>query len=102
MANQQNSPTRELKKRNLLGPIANVYASSNTGSWRIERPFVDQELCIACGTCSRYCPADVVTVDKDAAEKVTFNWDYCKGCGICANECPKKAITMINEKEAKA
>lgn len=102
MAYQQNRPSSGSKKRNLLGPIANIYASSNTGSWRIERPSVDNDLCIACGTCSRFCPADVVTVDKDAETKVVFNWDYCKGCGICANECPKKAITMINEKEANA
>ena len=28
----------------------------NTGDWRTQRPVLDQETCIACGTCLLYCP----------------------------------------------
>ena len=64
-------------------------------SWRQEYPAVDYQSCVKCGTCQRYCPADVVTIITNQEECVTFAWDFCKGCGICANECPKKCIEMI-------
>jgi 2-oxoacid:acceptor oxidoreductase delta subunit (pyruvate/2-ketoisovalerate family) len=69
-----------------------------TGSWRIERPFINQDICIACGTCERNCPTNVITVDKEKKEKVSIDWDYCKGCGICSEVCPKSCIEMVSEK----
>lgn len=87
----------------LYGPVATVFASSKTGTWRIVRPDVDHEECSLCATCQNYCPTDVVSVHSDnRAEKVTFDLDYCKGCGICANLCPKHCITMVPESEARA
>ncbi len=83
--------------KRLLGPCALEFSSSNTGSWRLERPQVNYEACIKCGTCKMYCPTNVITIHKDQAECVTFLWDYCKGCGICANVCPKKCIAMVKE-----
>lgn len=66
----------------------------NTGDWRTNRPVLDQETCIKCGTCLLYCPVNsIYKVDG----KFTICYDYCKGCGICAHECPKNAITMIPE-----
>ena len=97
MLQQQEKPTKALRRFNAVGPCANVFASSNTGSWRLERPKVDYSACIRCGICQRSCPADVVTVHKEGTETVTFDWDYCKGCGICANECPCGAIDMTRE-----
>ena len=85
---------------NLYGPVALIYTAANTGSWRLERPVVDYETCVACGTCQKFCPADIITIDKEKTEKVSMNWEYCKGCGICANECPKKCIEMKPEAEA--
>lgn len=81
-----------------LGPCAYQFTASNTGSWRILRPQVNDAACIGCGVCGMYCPADVVRVDKARAPKVEFLWDYCKGCGICANECPKHCIAMVPER----
>lgn len=98
MQMQQDQHMKILKSCNVLGPCANIFISSNTGSWRLERPQVDFSACIKCGACQRYCPADVIDIHKDREECVTFMWDYCKGCGICANECPKKCITMIDER----
>lgn len=66
----------------------------NTGDWRTQRPVLDQEMCIMCGTCLLYCP--VASIHKKEGA-FTISYDYCKGCGICAHECPKKAITMIPE-----
>jgi 2-oxoacid:acceptor oxidoreductase delta subunit (pyruvate/2-ketoisovalerate family) len=86
------------KNSNLLGPCANDFASSNTGSWRTERPQVDFEKCTKCGMCKMHCPPNVITIDKNSEECVQIMWDYCKGCGICANVCPRKCIAMVNER----
>lgn len=86
------------KKLRFYGPVATEFGSSNTGSWRIVRPKVTFDQCIQCGTCERFCPANVMTVYKDGRDAcVTVDFDYCKGCGICANECPVKCISMVPE-----
>ena len=71
-----------------------------TGSWRVERPVIDQSLCIpcrrnkeACFICWLYCPEVVIS----RTIPPTIDLKYCKGCGICAEECPTKAITMVEE-----
>jgi len=81
--------------------VATVFTSSNTGSWRIERPVVRYESCIKCGTCERYCPANIVEVRKNEEKCVYIDYYYCKGCGICANECPTECIEMLDERSAK-
>lgn len=101
MQKQQETAISKQKRSKLQGPCAYVFDSGNTGSWRIERPSVDFDACIACGTCAMYCPANVITVDKTKKERVEIMWDYCKGCGICANECPKQCIAMVDERSVK-
>jgi pyruvate ferredoxin oxidoreductase delta subunit len=71
-----------------------------TGSWRVERPVHDPNLCIpckrnkdACFICWLFCPETVIS--RTIPPK--FDLEYCKGCGICAEECPTKAITMMDE-----
>ena len=59
--------------KTILGPCAYVFTSSNTGSWRIERPRVDFSACIQCGTCRMYCPADVITIHKDSSRHWSFS-----------------------------
>ncbi len=86
---------KELKKVELYGPISNVFTATNTGTWRLERPQADSGKCVKCGLCTKFCPVDAITVDKETG--LSFMWDYCKGCGICANECRAKAITMVPE-----
>lgn len=95
---QQEKHTKKLQKCNVLGPCSISFTAAYTGSWRLERPVVDFSTCIKCGTCQRYCPADLITIDKEKVECVYIDLDYCKGCGICANECPKKCIDMVEER----
>ncbi|MBS4024064.1 MAG: 4Fe-4S binding protein [Clostridia bacterium] len=87
------------KTKVLFGPVATIFSSTKTGTWRIVKPVVDQEKCSFCGNCQKYCPTDVVTIQKETENRgVSFDFDYCKGCGICANVCPKECIAMIPER----
>ena len=98
MQNQQDVRMNEQKKYRVFGPVATIFDSTNTGSWRLERPIIKYEDCVKCGTCAKYCPANIIEIKKDQAECVVIDFDYCKGCGICANECPKKCMTMVSER----
>lgn len=101
MPKQQDTPMSTPAKRRILGPCATVFVAADTGSWRLERPVVNEALCVRCGTCARYCPTDCIAIHREGAP-VEFDWRYCKGCGICANECPKGAIAFESERRAKS
>ncbi|KUO70263.1 MAG: 2-oxoacid:acceptor oxidoreductase [Clostridia bacterium BRH_c25] len=98
MQKQPEAHMNKSKKFRVYGPVATVFSSSNTGSWRLERPKVNFKACIKCGTCAKYCPANIIEIKKDQQECVVIDFDYCKGCGICVNECPAKCMTMIPER----
>lgn len=90
----------KLKADKLLGPVGYLPADSKTGTWRLERPVINEDNCILCGICSKYCPLWVIDINK-FEEEININYEYCKGCGICANVCPKQTIDMKNEEEYK-
>ncbi len=48
----------------------------------------DMSTCILCGLCSRACPADCITVDRDA-KTWSINRDECMQCGACIDACKK-------------
>lgn len=103
MQKQLNKPMTgcgsDSEKKYLYGPVATIFISTKTGTWRIVRPSVDRSRCTLCGNCRKYCPADVVELSGEGPESgVNFDFDYCKGCGICANICPKKCISMVAER----
>ncbi|MBW2082418.1 MAG: 4Fe-4S binding protein [Deltaproteobacteria bacterium] len=65
-----------------------------TGSWRDQRPVIDQDSCKKCGICESVCPDSAVRQIEDL---YIIDYEYCKGCGLCAHECPVEAIEMIPE-----
>ena len=67
-----------------------------TGSWRVQRPVLDRELCKKCGICEDVCPDGAVYTGEDFP---SIDYDYCKGCGLCAYECPAHAIRMVQEEK---
>ncbi len=67
-----------------------------TGSWRDQRPVINQDLCKKCGICESVCPDSAVCEGEEA---YIIDYDYCKGCGLCAYECPADAINMIPEEK---
>ncbi|MCX7832558.1 MAG: DUF362 domain-containing protein [Actinobacteria bacterium] len=56
------------------------------------KPTVDQEICIACGTCMEWCPVNAI--EFDISGKAKINWDICIGCGECRVTCPENAIDI--------
>ena len=57
---------------------------------------IDVTSCITCGICQRKCPANAITVSRDAR-----TWEIqrmqCVQCGACVDNCPKKCLTMKPE-----
>lgn len=77
-----------------VGPHARQKADTPTGQWRLLRPVINDDVCISCGQCLKYCPCGVIS-EKDG--RYIIDYRYCKGCGICAEVCPKNAIGMFKE-----
>lgn len=82
-----------------------------TGSYR-GRPVLvleeSGERCVACGLCSRVCPA--LAIEVQAAEtplkdkerypaKFEINMLRCIFCGLCEEACPEEAIVMSKDYE---
>ena len=78
-----------LRVGNVWGPAGSK--KLNTGEWRTETPVVDNDKCVKCKICERYCPEGCIDIRENGCNIDMF---YCKGCGLCAYECPKKAIEM--------
>jgi len=85
-----------------VGAVVEGRTSLNykTGSWRDERPVIDQEACKRCGICADVCPdSSIKAIEQPGRDKPLYvvDYDYCKGCGLCAHECPAKCIEMVAE-----
>lgn len=65
------------------------------------------ERCVACGLCSRVCPALAIEVQASETElekerypvKFEINMLRCIFCGFCEEVCPEEAIIMSDEFE---
>ena len=65
------------------------------------------ERCVACGLCSRVCPALAIEVQAAETElekerypeKFEINMVRCIFCGFCEEVCPEEAIVMSDEFE---
>ena len=81
-----------------------------TGSYR-GRPVLvleeEGERCVACGLCSRVCPALAIEVRAAETDKVKerypekfeINMLRCIYCGFCEEVCPEEAIIMSKDYE---
>jgi len=66
-----------------------------------------KERCVACGLCSRVCPALAIEIQAAETEdekerypeKFEINMVRCIFCGFCEEVCPEEAIVMSDEYE---
>ncbi len=52
---------------------------------------VDHKLCVACGTCAKYCQFEAVTFINGVKD---IDVEKCLGCGVCIPKCTKNALTL--------
>jgi heterodisulfide reductase subunit A len=56
-------------------------------------PIFDAEKCKACGLCTKVCPYNALSLNKDL-KRIEIIEAACGGCGTCAAECPFGALTQ--------
>jgi heterodisulfide reductase subunit A len=56
-------------------------------------PITFAEKCKACGLCTKVCPYNAITLDKDS-KQIHIVEAACGGCGTCSAECPFGALTQ--------
>jgi len=56
-------------------------------------PILDIEKCKACGLCTKVCPYNAITLNKEL-KRIEIVEAACGGCGTCAAECPSDALTQ--------
>jgi pyruvate ferredoxin oxidoreductase gamma subunit len=64
----------------------------HTGTWRTERPVIDQGKCKRCFLCYLDCPDGAIHLDEGNFPHIDY--EFCKGCLICYEECPPRAISF--------
>ena len=82
-----------------------------TGAYRGRPVLVEEdngeERCVACGLCSRVCPALAIEIQAGETEyekerfpmKFEINMLRCIFCGFCEEVCPEEAIVMSKDYE---
>ncbi len=55
---------------------------------------VDDELCLACGSCADSCQFAAISVADGLAH---IDAAACMGCGVCVNKCPQEAMSLLRE-----
>ncbi len=77
------------------GAIKNVGMGLGSRSAKQEmhsdaKPAVDEEKCIGCKKCTRWCPAQAISMTPK--KKAEIDESVCIGCGECTVTCPAQAI----------
>ena len=58
-------------------------------------PWVNEEMCTACGVCVDECPVGAVAIINEAAQ---IDEENCIRCGRCHDVCPQEAVRHDSER----
>lgn len=77
------------------GAIKNIGMGSGSRSGKMVmhnngKPLVDQDKCVGCRTCAKYCNQSAISFNED--KKAAISDDLCVGCGRCIATCNYDAI----------
>lgn len=67
-----------------------------------DRDFLIGDQCNGCGTCSKVCPRDNITIDTKQGGIKPIYGGHCEFCLACINHCPQQAIRLKKEKNPNA
>lgn len=60
-------------------------------------PYIDEEHCTGCGSCTEWCPKQAITLQS----KAQIDEKLCIGCCECVGVCPEKAIRIVWNENSK-
>lgn len=82
-----NSNLTDNEGMNIITPVVTGKKMVRKPKFRAE---VNQDRCVACGTCVKVCPREAITIFHGCYAEVDL--EKCIGCGLCEKACPAGVI----------
>lgn len=81
------------------GALKNIGMGCGSRAGKMEmhssgKPYILQDICIACGACIKNCAHDAISFEN---KKANTDQNKCVGCGRCIGACPVDAVQSAND-----
>ena len=86
------------------GALKNIGMGCGSRAGKMEmhsngKPFVDENLCVGCRTCSKNCAHEAISFGQN--KKASIDHDKCVGCGRCIGSCNYDAVNSPTDESNK-